>query len=645
MVTMSYPAGVLDTQQYAAFFEKSPNAVLITAPEMDGEQQRIHYVNPAFERMTGWSIEDVRGLTPAILQGPETDRGIFPALRVALERGEAWEGETVNYRRDGSPFRMAWSISPILGADGGIVAFLAIQEDVTEHRRMERALAKSEQRYRAIFEQSFQLIGVVDPGGTLLEANETALRFADVTESEVLGLPFWETPWWEACEASRTRLREAVADAANGTLVQFLGRCRGRKGAVHEVEVSIKPVVDQSGRVIMLIPEGRDITQLAEQRRRLRRETARLRNAQRIGRMGGWDYDIATASFHNQPETMELFGLPHEVSAMSRAELEAIIHPEDIPHQRAGFDRACATGARYDVSFRIATPAGEYVVNAVGEPVCDSSGRITGLVGIVQDVTERDRVQRELEAARKAAVAASEAKSRFLATMGHELRTPLNAINGFSELLAREAFGPLGHSSYRDYSAHIHDSGRHLLDLINSILDATRLEVGQFEVAAEPFELAPVVRSAVEQMQPAATAAGIELAHQCPSDMLLTADQRLLRQVLFNLIGNAIKFSPTGTAVEVNGHTDAEGRCVLRVSDAGPGIPEKDRARVLKPFQQIDDRLSRRHEGVGLGLYIVQQIVEAHGATMEIGTSAAGGAEMTIVFPSDTGPFAAEVRT
>jgi PAS domain S-box-containing protein len=352
--------------------------------------------------------------------------------------------------------------------------------------------------------------------------------------------------------------------------------------------------------------------------------------------MGGWDYEIATGAFHNHDETIDLFGLPREAASMTRAELEAIIHPDDLPRQRAEFDRACASGTRYDVSFRIDTATGEYVVNAVGEAVRDRGGKVIGLVGIVQDITERDRVQRELEEARKSAEAASEAKSRFLATMGHELRTPLNAINGFSELMAQEALGPLGNASYREYCEHIHASGCHLLDVINSILDATRLEVGRVEVAKDLLELSPLVHSVIGQMAPAAADAGVALLYECADDVIVTADPRLLRQVLFNLVGNAVKFSPGGSAVEVSGCIEGNGSCVLRVSDAGPGIPEADRERVMQPFQQIDDGLSRRHDGVGLGLYIVRQIVEAHGATMEIGTSDAGGAEVTIVFPADT---------
>jgi PAS domain S-box-containing protein len=631
---MSTETTTLQTTRFAALFDAAPVSVLVTLPGRVGREQRIVYVNPAFEAMTGWSRADITGLTPAVLQGPKTDRGVFDDLRSKLGRGEAWQGEAVNYRRDGTPFQMKWSISPVRDPDGTVAAFLAIQEDVTAQRRTERALQDSERRYRAIFEQSFQLVGVLAPDGTVLEVNDTALTFGEHQRSEIVGRPFWETSWWQACDKSRRRLREAIAGAAAGRQMQFRARCYGSGHAVHVLDVSIKPVRDADGRIVLLVPEGRDITQLTAKKDRLKRETARLRNAQRIGRMGGWDYDVAARQLHIHEQTRELFGLPAHFAAPSAEAFEALVHPDDRKERRAALERAIATGTRYDTTYRITTSGGDYVVNVVGEPVHDGAGAVTGLIGIVQDVTQRDRTERELIAARKAAEAASEAKSRFLATMGHELRTPLNAINGFSEIMAAESLGPLGHANYREYSRHILESGRHLLDLINNILDVTRLEINAVQPDVEPVELNGLVESVVGQMQPPAAAQQITLITRLGAPVHLRADARLLRQALFNLIANALKFSPVGTTVEVAGEATPDGGFALRVRDAGPGIAEADRERVVQPFQQADDRLSRRHEGLGIGLYIVRVIAEGHDGGLTIARSPQGGAEVTIRFPA-----------
>ncbi len=608
-------------------------SVLITLPAIAGRDQRIVYVNAAFERMTGWSRTAITGLTPAVLQGPDTDHRIFRDLKAKLARGAAWRGETVNYRRDGRPFQMEWSISAVRGPAGEVAAFLAIQEDVTDRRRTERALQESEERYRAIFEQSFQLVGVLSPDGTVQEVNETALRFGRIPRGEVVGRPFWDTPWWQACQQSRARLREAIASAAAGTLVQFRAQCYGPNRAIRTLDVSIKPVRDADGRIVLLIPEGRDITQMTEQKARLTHQTARLKNAQRIGRMGSWDYDVAVGRLHIYEQALELFGLPATFAAPTSAEFEAIVHPDDRASRRVALAHAIAHGTRYDTTYRITTPAGSFVVNVVGEPVFDTAGALTGLIGIVQDISERDRVERELIAARKAAEAASEAKSRFLATMGHELRTPLNAINGFSEIMMAESLGPLGRDGYRDYARHIHESGRHLLDLINNVLDLTRLEFNAVAPNVDPVDINALIHGVTGQMQPQAAQQQIDLAVRATMPVLVRADPRLLRRVLFNLIGNAIKFSPQGAAVEVVGEVTQAGEFALQVRDAGPGIAEADLDRVVQPFQQADDRLSRRHEGLGLGLYIVRTIGEGHAARLTIGRSPQGGAEVGLLFP------------
>jgi PAS domain S-box-containing protein len=633
MMSLSLSAAP-DVVELAGQFDALPKAVVVTEPGLSGSYQRILYVNPAFEAMTGWSRTDVVSRTPSLLQGPETDYTIFRDLQVRLTRGEGWQGETVNYRRDGSPFVISWSISPMKTADGALRAFLAVQDDMTEKRRLERAVEESEQRYRALFDQSCELATVLAPDGTVLNVNQTALHFADVRREDAIGRAYWDTPWWQASAESRERLREAVASAASGTFVQFRAQCAGRDGASHTLDVSIKPVRDDAGCIVLLMHEAQDVTQLVEQKQRLKRETARLSHAQRIGRMGSWDFDIATQTVHNHAECRALFGLPRDNARMTRAAFEAIVHPDDLPQQREAFDRACQTGERYDATFRVHTPGGDYVVNAVGEPIRDRSGHLQGLAGIVQDITDRHRFEQELIAARKEAEAASEAKSKFLATMGHELRTPLNAINGFSEIMAAESLGPLGTPAYRDYAQHIHDSGRHLLTLINEVLDVTRLQMNTLAPECEDIDIRAFVRNAAGQLGATAQQARVAIVADDLPVARLMADPRLLRQLLFNLIGNAIKFAPPETTVEVVGADTEDGGCAITVRDEGPGIPEEARQRLMQAFQQGDDSLARRHEGLGLGLYIARGIAEAHGGRLEIGTAPSGGAAITAHFPA-----------
>ena len=336
---------------------------------------------------------------------------------------------------------------------------------------------------------------------------------------------------------------------------------------------------------------------------------------------------------HIDEQALELFALPATYATLTAAEFEAIVHPDDRASRCQALADAIAHATRYDTIYRITTPGGSFVVNVVGEPVRGSDGKLTGLIGVVQDVSERDRFARELIAARKAAEAASEAKSRFLATMGHELRTPLNAINGFSEIMAAETCGPLGDDAYRDYTRHILASGRHLLDLINNILDLTRLEFNAVSADVDPIDVNGLIHSVAGQMRAQAAQKQTDLAVRATLPVDLRADPRLLRQVLFNLIGNAVKFAPPATRIDVVGEVTDAGDFALRVGDAGPGIPAEDLDRVVQPFQQADDRLARRHEGLGLGLYVVRTIADGHGARLTFGRSPQGGAEVGLLFP------------
>jgi signal transduction histidine kinase len=218
--------------------------------------------------------------------------------------------------------------------------------------------------------------------------------------------------------------------------------------------------------------------------------------------------------------------------------------------------------------------------------------------------------------------------------MGHELRTPLNAINGFSEIMAAESLGPIGTPAYRDYVQHIHDSGRHLLTLINQVLDVTRLQMNTLAPECEDIDIRSFVRNAAGQLGATAQQAQVAIITDNLSAARLMADPRLLRQLLFNLVGNAIKFAPPETTVEVVGADTQDGGYALTVRDEGPGIPEEARQRLMQAFQQGDDSLARRHEGLGLGLYIARGIAEAHGGRLEIGTAPSGSAAITAHFPA-----------
>jgi signal transduction histidine kinase len=241
----------------------------------------------------------------------------------------------------------------------------------------------------------------------------------------------------------------------------------------------------------------------------------------------------------------------------------------------------------------------------------------------------------DLKLALDIAATASQAKSQFLATMSHELRTPLNAIIGFSEILAAETFGPLGDPHYPDYARSIHASGGHLLNLINDILDFTRLDAGRLELRDEEIDLHELIAGVLRMIEIEASRAGVALAVSHDEDLpLLRADARRVRQVLLNLLSNAVKFTPRGGEIRLT-TTRHGGDLAIVIADTGIGIAAQDIPLALEHFGQVDSSLSRKYEGTGLGLPLARRLMELHGGWLALESAVGIGTTVTAGFPGE----------
>jgi signal transduction histidine kinase len=261
------------------------------------------------------------------------------------------------------------------------------------------------------------------------------------------------------------------------------------------------------------------------------------------------------------------------------------------------------------------------------------------LVERVAEVEERKReveaTSAELATALRAAAAASEAKSQFLATMSHELRTPMNAILGFSEILDGQTFGPLGDLRYQEYARAIRDSGGHLLALISDVLEFSRASSGKLELDDQEFSPGEVIEEAVQIVSPQAKTGGVCLHRDATfANLRLRGDRRRVRQVLINVLGNGVKFTPAGGRVTICGRQDSHGFAII-VSDTGIGIAAENIPKALDHFAQVDSLLTRRYDGLGLGLPLAKQLVELHGGRFDIESAIDVGTTVTITFPHE----------
>ncbi|WP_291741367.1 HAMP domain-containing sensor histidine kinase [Bauldia sp.] len=250
-------------------------------------------------------------------------------------------------------------------------------------------------------------------------------------------------------------------------------------------------------------------------------------------------------------------------------------------------------------------------------------------------ITELGTAKAMSDESRRRAEEANLAKSRFLATMSHELRTPLNAILGFSEVMKGEVLGPIENESYRDYAANIHESGKHLLDLINEILDLSRIEAGHYELYEEPVNLVALVEECCHLLQLKASGKNIRIVEDYQRDMpRIWADDRAIRQIVLNLVSNAIKFTPSGGQITARAGSTADGAQFLSIRDNGPGIPEEEIPIVLTSFGQGAIAIKNAEQGAGLGLPIVQALVRMHDGAFELKSKLREGTEVIATFPS-----------
>jgi two-component system cell cycle sensor histidine kinase PleC len=232
------------------------------------------------------------------------------------------------------------------------------------------------------------------------------------------------------------------------------------------------------------------------------------------------------------------------------------------------------------------------------------------------------------------AEAANRAKAEFLANMSHELRTPLNAIIGFSEMMGAGIFGPLGPDRYREYCTDIHQSGQYLLDVINDILDMSKIEAGRIHLEREEIALDAFLQDALRVISARGNDKKLRLIADVTPGARLTADNRLLKQVVLNLLSNSVKFTPEGGRVVVRGRA-LRGHVAIAIADSGIGIPKTALAKLGRPFEQVESQLTKSHQGSGLGLAIAKSLTELHGGTMRIRSQLGRGTIVLLRLPAD----------
>jgi PAS domain S-box-containing protein len=515
----------------------------------------ITFWNRGAEQRYGFSKSEALGKVSHELLHTQFPQALADIQAELFSQGY-WEGELIHTSRKGTPITAAsrWVLQR--DRDGTPIKILEINNDITEQKRAEEALRQSENKFRAIFQQTFQFIALLHPDGTILEINQAPLEFSSIRRETVVGHPLWEFPVWAATAKLQTVAKKVIAKAARGQFVRSEVCVPDASGTPTTFDFSIKPILDEDSQVVLLIAEGRDISDRKQVEEALKASEHALVEAQHLANLGNWSFDVVKQEIAWSDEVFRIYGLdPTQPEPTFEQHLQ-LIHPDDLEVFQRNVELCITQGRAYEHEIRIFRPDSAAVATlgasgsmrytlGRGRAVFNEQGQVVKLFGTVQDISDRKQAEVALQQAKVAAEAANQAKSIFLANMSHELRTPLNAILGFSQLMNRDT--NLSPEQQENLSI-ITRSGEHLLTLINQVLDLAKIEAGRTTLNETAFDLIRLLDDLEDMFQFKAQEKGLHLIFErCDHvPQYVCADEVKLRQVLMNLLSNAIKFTSEG---------------------------------------------------------------------------------------------------
>jgi PAS domain S-box-containing protein len=584
----------------AAAIEQAAEGIVITDTGAG-----IRYVNPAFTRMTGYSAEEAIGQNPRLLKSGQQNPAYYKDLWETISKGRIWHGELVNRRKNGSLYTEEMTITPVRDDSGAVVNYIAIKQDVTDRRAAEEA-----GRFLAsIVESSSDAIIGTSLDGNVVSWNDGAAAMFGYGTAEVLGKHISML----AAGAHAEELRRVFAGIRNGDGTSQHETVQVRKdGTTIDVSVTVSPIRNATGEVTGVAAIARDIS-------RRKRAESELR-----------------ASEENYRVLFE-----RNLAAVLRTTLDGrVLECNDATVQMLGYasrEQVLATNARdyyFDAADREAVMSGlraqRSIINRELKLRRADGSLFWGLANFVLveganagdwvvastvvDLTARKKVEDELKVARDAAEAASQAKSAFLANMSHEIRTPMNAVIGMTELTLDMQLS----ADVREYLEIVKTSAESLMSIIDDVLDFSRIEARKLDLECIAFNLNSSMEIAIKALRGRAQRKNLELVYQIHPDIppVVIGDPGRLRQILLNLVGNAIKFTERGkVVVEVEKSAETAGQVELHfsVSDTGIGIPTEKRQAIFEAFVQADVSSTRRFGGTGLGLAITSELIHMMG--------------------------------
>jgi PAS domain S-box-containing protein len=527
----------------------------------------------------------------------------------------------------------------LIGSYIGILAVtnMLLAAAAAERRAAERAVSESEKRFRAVVEDQTDLICRFKPDGLLTFVNEAFCRFHDKRSNELLGTNFFQTL---SKEDAAVPLSYINSLPANEPVVSFDHRLHSPDDQIVWHQYRVRRLFEEKGDTREFQAVIQDITQRKQSEQALRASEEKYRSLVDHIPDVVWTADSNRDLIYISGNVVKVLGYHADELLGGQLWLNRI-HPEDAARVEQAYEKLFSDGEKFDVEYRSCRKDGEWIWLHNRALATRPREGVMCADGIFKDITQRRLSEAAIQHTKDAAESANLAKSQFLANMSHELRTPLNAIIGFSEILADKTFGELNDRQLK-YSHNILNSGRHLLQLINDILDLAKVEAGRVELMRNTFSVAKSLSEVETIVKTLANKKHILLESKIAVDLPeLFADEAKFKQIMYNLLSNAIKFTPDGGKVFISaaikkindGDTNSANEFLqIAVTDTGIGIKLNDQQRVFKEFEQVDSSYGRQQQGTGLGLALTQRLVEMHGGKIWVESEGVEGKGSTFTF-------------
>jgi PAS domain S-box-containing protein len=616
-----------ELRAHAEIAEKTTNAVILT-----DARGGITWVNAGFTRVTGYTADEALGKKPgSLLQGEQTDQAAVARIREAVKGGRAIRTELLNRTKDGRDYWIDINIQPRHDENGALIGFMAIESDITQ-------IVLARRHIQTLFDNAADAMVELNAEGTIVGCNPATERIFGLTTDQIKGRTPHDPRWMSVREDGTNFPGEehpaSVTLRTGRPIRSFVHGISHANGNRRWISVSTQVVRDAGSRVTGVIASVADVTEQREDARRLEMIISGAK-------LGTWDWSVKTGDVRFNLQWAAMLGYQLDEIEPHLRSWERLVHPDDMPLAKSALaDHFEGRSATYSCEHRLLRKDGTWAwVLTTGQiSERDVDGNPLRASGIHLDITEAKSFEHALQATKSAANAANAAKSEFLANMSHEIRTPMTAIIGYADLLEEMAQDQFDPQVGREYAETIRRNGQHLITIINDILDISKIEAGKIDIElisvdAEQmlFEVDSLMR-----VRSKAKAVNLEIIRETPLPRTIQTDPTRLRQILVNLIGNAIKFTEIGgVTVRVGLDTTVAEKPKLRidVQDTGIGMTQEQIDKLFQAFVQADSSMTRRFGGSGLGLRISHELCQLLGGSISVSSSPGEGSTFTIIIP------------